>query len=292
MEWFFIAFASALLSATSTIFEKKLLFEMDAFSFSLLNSIFNFLFTIPFIFFSDFSTVTDKGLLILFVKTVLNSAAFYFVMLSLKNLEISKALPLLVLTPGFVAFFAFLFLNEPLSTNQLLGMSMLLIGTYILEMQAKEDFFEPFKVFLKSKNYRYIIAALILFTVTTLLDKYLLRDEIKNPKVFLVLQQFFTAIIFLVVGLFINGGITKIVKDTNNNWWKWIMLVALLTVGYRYTQIEAIKYAPAVALVLSVKRISVFFASIIGGKIFNEEKLLQKAIATAILIGGTFFIVR
>jgi len=94
------------------------------------------------------------------------------------------------------------------------------------------------------------------------------------------------------VGIFINGGITRIVKETNNNWWKWIILVALLTVGYRYTQIEAIKYAPAVALVLSVKRISVFFASIIGGKIFNEEKLLQKAIATAILIGGTFFIVR
>ncbi|HPN39318.1 MAG TPA: EamA family transporter [Melioribacteraceae bacterium] len=292
MEWFFIAFASALLSAASTIFEKKLLFEMNAFSFSLLNSFFNLLFTVPFIFFSDFSSITDKGLLILLIKTILNSAAFYFVMLSLKNLEISKALPLLVLTPGFVALFAFLLLNEPLSINQLLGMGMLLIGTYILEMQAKEDFLEPFKVFVKSKNYRYIITALFLFTATTLLDKYILKDLIKNPKAFLVFQQLFTAIIFFVAALFIKGGIVKILKDTNNDWWKWIILVAVLTIGYRYSQIEAIKFAPAVALVLAVKRISVFFASIIGGKIFNEKNLLQKAIATLILIGGTFFIVR
>ncbi len=292
MEWFFIAFASALLSAASTIFEKKLLFEMNAFSFSLLNSFFNLLFTIPFLFFSDFSSVTDKGLLILFLKTLLNSAAFYFVMLSLKNLELSKALPLLVLTPGLVAFFAFLFLSEPLTTNQLLGMGLLLLGTYILEMQAKEDFLEPFKVFIKSKNYRYIITALLLFTVTTLLDKYILKDLVKNPKAFLVFQQLFTALIFLVAAFFIKGGAVKIIKETRSDWWKWIILVAVLTVGYRYSQIEAIKYAPAVALVLSVKRISVFFASIIGGKIFNEQKLLQKAIATAILIGGTFFIVR
>ncbi len=226
------------------------------------------------------------------IKTILNSAEFYFVMLSLKNLEISKALPLLVLTPGFVALFAFLLLNEPLSINQLLGMGMLLIGTYILEMQAKEDFLEPFKVFVKSKNYRYIITALFLFTATTLLDKYILKDLIKNPKAFLVFQQLFTAIIFFVAALFIKGGIVKILKDTNNDWWKWIILVAVLTIGYRYSQIEAIKFAPAVALVLAVKRISVFFASIIGGKIFNEKNLLQKAIATLILIGGTFFIVR
>jgi len=292
MEWFFIAFASALISAASTICEKKILFKMDAFSFSVLNSVFNLLLTIPFVFFADFSNISEKGLYILFFKTLLNSAAFYFVMLSIKNLELSKALPLLVLTPGLVAFSAFLLLNEPLSVNQLAGMGMLLLGTYILEMQAKEDFLEPFKVFIKSKNYRYIITALLLFTVTTLLDKYILKDLVKNPKTFLVFQQLFTAVIFFTAAFFIKGGPIKIFKETKNDWWKWIILVAVLTIGYRYSQIEAIKYAPAVALVLAVKRISVFFASIIGGKIFNEKRLMQKAVATAILIAGTFFIVR
>ncbi len=292
MDWFFIAFISAVLSAASTIFEKKVLFKIDAFSFSLLNSVFNLLFTIPFIFIANYANISDKGLFILFFKTVLNSAAFYFVMLSLKNLEISKALPLLVLTPGFVALFAFIFLSEPLSTYQLTGMFMLLLGTYILEMQAKEDFWEPFKVFLKHKNYRYVMAALSLFTITTLLDKYILKDLVKDPKAFLVFQQLFTAIIFLIASFFVKGGIVKIVRQTEQNLWFFIVIIALFTIGYRYTQIEAIKYAPAVALVLSVKRISVFFASVIGGKIFNEKNLIRKAIATAILIAGTFFIVK
>lgn len=292
MDWFIIAFISAILSAASTIFEKKVLFKIDAFTFSLLNSVFNLFFTIPFIFLANYSSVTYNGLNILFFKTVLNSAAFYFVMLSLKNLEISKALPLLVLTPGFVALFGFIILGEPLNMYQLMGMFMLLLGTYILEMQAKDDFWEPFKVFLKHKNYRYVIAALSLFTITTLLDKYILKDLIKDPKAFLVLQQLFTAIIFLIASFLVKVKIVNTVKQTETNIWFYIVIIALFTIGYRYTQIEAIKYAPAVALVLSVKRISVFFASIIGGKIFNEKNLIRKAIATAILIAGTFFIVK
>ncbi|MFH0733082.1 MAG: EamA family transporter [bacterium] len=291
MEWFIIAFSSALFSAASAISQKKILFKMNAFHFAFLNSIFNLLFTIPFIFILEPSIITSNGLLILFGKSLLGAAAFYYVMLSIKNLELSKALPLLVLTPGLVALFAFLFLGESLSRNQLIGMGLLLLGTYILEMQNKNDFYEPFQVFIKSKNYRHIVAALLLFTITSLLDKYIVKDLHFSPKTFLVFQQLFTAIIFIVVSFFIKEGPIGLFRKTENDWWKWIIIVAVLTVGYRYTQIEAIKIAPAVALVLAVKRISVFFAALIGGKLFNESKLIQKAIAAAIMIVGTFFIV-
>lgn len=291
MEWFLIAFSSALLSAISTISEKKILFKMEAFEFSLLNSLFNLLFTLPFLFFINASEIPNNYLFILFIKTLLNSAAFYFVMLSLKNLELSKALPLLVLTPGFIALFAFVFMGEVLTLVQIAGMALLLLGTYILEMQNKKDFLEPFLTFFKSKNYRYIGAALFLFTATSILDKYILKSPKVSPQVFLFYQQLFTGIIFLIATFVIGKNPVNIFKNTKQEWWFWIILVAVLTIGYRYTQVEAIKIAPAVALVLAVKRISVFFAALIGGKLFNESKLVQKAIATAIMIAGTFFIV-
>ncbi len=291
MEWFLIAFSSALLSAISTISEKKILFKMEAFEFSLLNSLFNLLFTLPFLFFINVLEIPSNYLFVLFGKTLLNSAAFYFVMLSLKNLELSKALPLLVLTPGFIALFAFIFMGETLTLLQLAGMSMLLLGTYILEMQNKKAFLEPFLTFFKSKNYKFIGAALFLFTITSILDKYILKSPKVSPQVFLFYQQFFTGIIFFIAALVIKKNPIKVLRNTKREWWFWIILVAVLTIGYRYTQIEAIKVAPAVALVLAVKRISVFFAALIGGKLFNESKLLQKAIATAIMIAGTFFII-
>ncbi len=291
MEWFLIAFSSALFSTASTISEKKILFKMNAFHFAFLNSVFVLILTLPFAYFVNTATITQKGWIILSIKTILNALAFYYVMLSMKNLELSKALPLLVLTPGFVAFFAFIFFGEALNINQLLGISLLLAGTYILEMQSKNEFLEPFLVFFRSKNYRYIFTALLLFTATSLLDKYIVKDLKIPPKTFLFLQQLLTAIVFLFASFFVKKGPIGLFKKTENDWWKWIIIIALLTVAYRYTQIEAIKLAPAVALVLAVKRISVFFAALIGGKLFNESKLLQKAIAAAIMIAGTFFIV-
>ena len=63
----------------------------------------------------------------------------------------------------------------------------------------------------------------------------------------------------------------------------------MLTIIYRYTQIEAVKIAP-VALVLAVKRISIFFAAVIGGKIFKEHNLWIRAAAAAVIIIGTLLI--
>ncbi len=38
---------------------------------------------------------------------------------------------------------------------------------------------------------------------------------------------------------------------------------------------------------IAVKRISVFFASVAGGKIFNEGGLLKKGLAALVIVGGT-----
>jgi uncharacterized membrane protein len=70
-----------------------------------------------------------------------------------------------------------------------------------------------------------------------------------------------------------------------------VVTVAFLTVAYRFTQLEATKFAP-VALVLAVKRTSILFASFYGGKIFSDERLAQKLIAGAVIVGAGFIILR
>ena len=73
--------------------------------------------------------------------------------------------------------------------------------------------------------------------------------------------------------------------------WMTIAAVSICTVVYRYTQIEAVKIAP-VALVLSLKRTSVFISTVVGGKLFHEQHLVRKGIATIILLSGAFFLAR
>ncbi|MFC2135469.1 EamA family transporter [Bacteroidota bacterium] len=290
MEWIILAFLSAIFSATATILEKKNLFSLDALHFSFILALLNMVFSLPFFIGVDFATISFVSLAVLYFKTILGALAFLCVMLAIKNMEISGSLPLLVLTPGIVAVFAFFLIGEALSIYEIGGMFLLLAGTYILEAKPGYDVFYPFKVFHKSKFHHFIIFALLLFTVTSILDKVLLKNYQLPPHIFLGFQQLFLAINFLIIVLFTNKNPLKLIKSVNRELIVWIILASILTVGYRYTQIEAVKIAP-VALVLSIKRTSVFFAAVGGGRIFNEHNLIKKALATAIMVAGAIIII-
>ncbi len=284
MTWFLLALGSALLSATASIFEKKILFKLGALEFSFLLAVFNLIFSVPFFAAVDLAALPFNSLTFLYLKTILGAFAFWNVMLAIKNMELSGALPLLVLTPGLVALFAYLILGEALSNLEIIGMILLLGGTYILERRGT-DLFEPLRVFIKSKNHHYIIIALLIFTTTSIMDKWLLRDFQLPPKAFIPFQHLFLAFNFLLIVLFTEFGLFKKLKTHSKETWGFVILVSIFTVGYRYLQIETVKIAP-VALVLTVKRSSVFFATIIGGKIFKEHNLIRKAVATLIMIAG------
>lgn len=290
MEWFILAFFSAIFSATASILEKKNLFSLDALQFSFILALLNMIFSLPFFIGVDFTTLSSISLAVLYFKTILGALAFLCVMLAIKNMEISGSLPLLVLTPGFVAVFAFILIGEALSIYEISGMFLLLAGTYILEAKPRFDVFYPFKVFYKSRFHHYIIFALLLFTVTSILDKVLLINYQLEPHTFLGFQQLFLAINFFIIVLFTKKNPVKLIKSVDSELIVWIIFASILTVGYRYTQIEAVKIAP-VALVLSIKRTSVFFAAVGGGRIFNEHKLIKKALATAIMLAGAIFVI-
>ncbi len=273
MDWFTIAFISALFSASAAISQKKILFKLEALEFSFLLALFNLALSLPFFFFVDFSSLQFYNLFILYIKTILGAFAFLFVMLSIKNLEISGALPLMVLTPAFVAVFAYFIIDETLVPLEILGIILLIAGTYILETRSRQNIFDPFKVFWKSKAHHYVIGALLLFTLTALLDRLLLFKYKVEPVAFMGFQQLFLAVNFTLIFFFSKTKFSLNLRSSGKSFFGWIILISILTIGYRYTQIEAIKIAP-VALVLSVKRISVFFAAIIGGKLFNEKNLI------------------
>lgn len=289
MSWFLIAFISAVLSAASAISQKKVLFSISALDFAFYVSLLNFVLAVPFFFMADLSIVTAESIILLAIKSVMGALAFYCVLNALKNLDISGALPMLVLTPGFVALFAFIFNLETLTAIQLTGMLMLLVGTYLLEMKPKQALTEPFKVFTKSKNYHYIGFALLLFTASSLLDKLLLGKYKMAPASFMAFQQLFYAVVISALFFFKKTKGEKTFIAFNRQVWFWIIVVSILTIGYRYSQIKAIKIAP-VSLVLSVKRISVFIAVVIGGRLFNEKNLFRKAAATAIMVAGAIMI--
>jgi len=291
MTWFFIALTSAFLSAFAAITQKKVLFNLGALEFSFLLSLVNLLFSIPFFFFIDYATINTFNLSILFIKSIIGVGAFFCVMLSLKNLEISNALPLLALTPGFVAIFAFILLGESLKMIEVLGLLFLIAGTFILESKNFKELFFPFSIFLKSKYHRFIILALLLFTASSILDKLLLIKLNLSPISLTAFQHIYFAILFSILYIFFRSKEVAAPVSMKKNNLGWIALVSILTIGYRYTQIVAVSLA-SVALVLAIKRTSVFWATVIGGKLFNDKDLLKRSLAAILIVIGAILILR
>ncbi|MBU2491203.1 MAG: EamA family transporter [Bacteroidetes bacterium] len=291
MQWFFIALLSSFLSAFAAITQKKVLFNRGPLEFSFLLSIVNLLFSIPFFFFIDYGTIHSYNLFILFIKSIIGVSAFLCVMTALKNLQISNALPLLALTPGFVAVFAFIFLGESLKTTEVIGLISLIAGTYILESKNLKEILSPLNVFLKSKYHHYVILALLLFTASSIMDKLLLIKLNLTPISLTAFQHLFFALLFLMIYL-LYGGVKKFehINFNKKDLW-WIVLISILTIGYRYTQIVSISLA-SVALTLAVKRTSVLWATIIGGKIFKDSNLLKKTIAVLFILLGAVLILK
>jgi drug/metabolite transporter (DMT)-like permease len=287
MEWWVLALISAAFSAAASIYEKKTLFAEGALEFSSSLAFYNIIFSLPLIYFIDFNSISAISLVVLFFKSILGAIAFLFIMKGLRDLQISSALPLLVLTPGIVAFASFFLFNERLSSYEIAGMIFLLGGTYLLQVERFENFFPFISSFWK--GHRYIAGALILYSTTSILDKVLVGKLSMSPYPFILFEHIYFGIIYTIM-LLASGGSLKQTPAIFLRSGRLILLVSIFTMIYRFMQIWAVKFG-SVALVLSIKRTSVFFAIVIGGRLFKDSNLLVRSIATVIMLIGAILVV-
>lgn len=290
MNWFIIASCSALLSAAAAVTQKKVLFRLNAYEFSFVLSLVILCFSLFVPFSLDITSLTVSTVGIIVGKSILGGTAFLFVMMSLEHNPISTALPVLGLTPAVTAFAAFLMIGEALQGWEWLGLGLMMAGTYILEWRPSQKLFQPLKEIFRSRTYYYMFAALALFAVSSVYDKLLVGEYKIDPWAVLFYQHIVYCLLFAILLAIrktspvsaVTHGKKQIVS---------IFIIGLLTIAYRFTQLEATALAP-VALVLAVKRTSILYASFYGGKLFSDERLIQKLIGAVCIVAAGFIILR
>jgi len=194
----------------------------------------------------------------------------------------------LVITPALVALLAYVFLNESIGVWGIGGMLLLLSGTYVLQLPKGGNWLSPFLFVQRNKAQWYIIGAILLFSTTAVLDKSILKSYRLPAEAFIPIQQMFFTFNFLVLFLLKKLSVKEL-STTLKSHGRLILLIAVFAVIYRYSHILAVK-AGSVALVLSIKRTSVFFATIIGGSYFREQELVKRVIAVAVMVVGTVLV--
>lgn len=289
MSWVILAFLSAFLVSAAAITQKKILCKEHAMEFSAVLALFNLAFSIPLFFFIDYSTITLPAMGFIFLAGVFGGIAYYLVAKSIRHMELSSSSPFLTLAPGITAILAFFFLGEKLTLLQTGGIILMIAGTYVLESRHGKSIFEPVRELIRSKYIHFILIALVLYGFSSIIDRHVLFSLNLQPLSYLAFAHLFIAMTLLAMLHIFHNGFKDVQHGVRKAGW-WILLVALFTIGYRFAQLAAVKVA-YVGLVVSIKRTSGFFTTLIGGELFHEHNLVRKSIASVIMVVGAILIV-
>lgn len=287
MLWLIYTLFCAIFMSLAEIFQKKALFKESSLEFGLERSFFGFILLLLIFPFIDFN-VSWLGLLLIFLSTAIFTLADFFRSRSYKHMEISSAAPFFNLSPAFVAILSFFFLGEILTTKQIIGIIVVVVGAYVLEVDHDlHNLVSPFKKIMRSKNVLILFLALGLLAIVAIIEKYLI-DFYVDPLQFLFLFFFFLTINYAIITFFTKGirGIKNSFKKAKADsffsalFWNFEILFYFLAL-----QLQMI------SIVMPIKRLHTLFTTIGGGTIFKDKGLYLKAIACIIMFVGVLLIV-
>ena len=139
------------------------------------------------------------------------------------------------------------------------------------------------------------MGAMLFYTLAVVLERHIVAPisvggaAVPVP-LFLACEQLVIALIYLPMLFFFHNGYTSI-KHGVETAGPAILLVAVLTVGYRFCGSTALSFAEGqLGPFTAIKRLSALVAVVIGGNLFHEEHLRARITASAIMLLGAAMI--
>jgi drug/metabolite transporter (DMT)-like permease len=291
MPWYVFGFSAAMLAATAAVIEKWLLRRMSVWQMSAWFSLITAFLVIPILMTFKGSLSTLSGVLwgVILLKSVMEAVQFVSVMTGIKRLGLSTTLPLMALSPGFVALAGAFVIGDVLVLKQWTGLVLMIAGMYVIQLEGDSAWWRPFVRLFTDRDQWVIVLALSASVVVALLDKTILSGYKIPPQLFITVQQWYLAGIFLLILAVRNSRRSEASMAWDRNLILAIVALAVVTVGYRYLQMRGVMLASP-ALVLAVRRTSVVMVSLAGGFFFQERGFLRRSIAAAILAFGAFLL--
>jgi uncharacterized membrane protein len=197
-------------------------------------------------------------------------------------------IPLANFKPAFVAVIAFFFLSEAITQKQIIGISILLIGAYLLESNHHfSNLLEPIRHFFKTKYSLYFISASFLFSITAVLDRFIVANY-TDIFTYFFLVWIFVAINFNLIHILLYG-YKDIIKCFRKA--KYLpILVGASSMLKNLLVYKALSLA-FVSLVTPLLMLETLVVVFLGGKFFHEKYLLFRLTISAFMLVGTYLII-
>jgi len=198
---------------------------------------------------------------------------------ALQRSPLSLTLPFLSLTPVFLLGTSTVILGETPTRFGVGGVICIVIGAFLLHLQAwREGFWQPLRLIWREPGSRYMIAAALIYSVTSDLGKQAILHS--SPLLFGLVYFVILSIVFLPVVVIAAGwrGVAAIWRTefAAMGLWEALMIVTH-TLAIAQTN---------VSYMIAVKRTNQLFGLAYGAFWFGERQMAERLLGTIVMLAG------
>jgi uncharacterized membrane protein len=287
MNWFLLSLLCAYLTSTSETFSKFLMRENDEWTTGCATVLVSLPFIAPLLMGRDTFPWSMDLVLLLGVQIPFEVVAYYLYLKAIRMSPLSLSVPYLSFTPVFTIVTAAVLLGESISTQGLLGILMVTVGAYVLNLELTVYHpLAPLKAIIESQGSRRMLLVALIWSLTSTLGKK--GVQLSDPSFFGVLYMFSLSLpLMAIAGWRVKKNMARVNLKGRNA--LWLSLGGLTTALAMIAHFHAIELAP-VSYMISVKRTSVVFSVLYGGVIFKERHIGLRLLGTCIMLSGVVII--
>jgi drug/metabolite transporter (DMT)-like permease len=280
----FSAIAALSESLKDVLGKKNLLKNLDEYLISWSFTFFGLLCLLPILFVKKIPSIGGDFWWVWIVDGLMNLAATILYFKAIKYSDISITVPMIAFTPIFLLLTSPIMLGEFPNIFGLIGILMIVVGSYALKIKEKKaGFFKPFKALITEKGPRTMLVVAFIWSITSNFDKIGVQNS--SPVFWSAASGFFIASILFPVVLIRNR---KAVSDISKN------IKSLFPLGVfhglvQFFQMTAVSLT-LVSYVISIKRTSILLSVILGALIFKEKDTRERLAGAIIMFLGILLI--
>jgi uncharacterized membrane protein len=283
MWWFYLSLFCALSLATADMFSKKALAKSDESTITLIR----FSACLPplyvLLYLNGIPQIKEGFWSALLFAAPLEIAAMVLYNRAIKLSPLSLTLPFLSFTPIFLIGTSYLMTRESAHPYAVLGIVLITIGGYLLNIDPKKGFLYPFKAIVKEKGSALMLIVAFIYSITSVFGKMMVdrSDFIFTPAVYFTVVTLFTVIFVSIKG---GAGFKGLVS--NKRLHLLVGVFSTLMILSHFLALSKIK----VEYMVSVKRSSMLFAILYGSYVFKEVDIKKRFSGAFIMLIGIVMI--
>lgn len=221
------------------------------------------------------------------LASVLDVGGWMFLVMSLSKTDLSVFGPLNAYKVIFSLLLAVVFLNEIPSTQGLIGVFVIIIGSFFLTPPAKTVSANRIISLLKDKGVQARFVSIALFSIGTVFLKN--SVIVSGPLATLVFWSLLGLPLVLLSNLiFLTGGLGVDLKASRKHI-RTIFMIGIMVFVMQYFTLLLLSEM-LVAYALALFQLGMVIQVFVGYKVFNEKHIIRKLLACLVMMSGSIFV--